>query len=190
MKRLLIFDLDGTLLDTLDDLAASLNHALTCFGLPPRSRDEVRSFIGNGVRLLVRRALPENMYALQNDCLLLDGVLLAGSRGWTIPANPDGDDDDARVYRRERVRLELSLKYARARDAEGELTVMMHYPPLAEGSPGFTDILEAYGAKHVVYGHLHGPGLNGAFRGERNGVTYHQVSCDGLGFKVYQVFER
>ena len=60
MKRLLIFDLDGTLLDTLDDLAASLNHALTCFGLPPRSRDEVRSFIGNGVRLLVRRALPES----------------------------------------------------------------------------------------------------------------------------------
>ena len=55
MKRLLIFDLDGTLLDTLDDLAASLNHALTYFGLPPRSRDEVRSFIGNGVRLLVRR---------------------------------------------------------------------------------------------------------------------------------------
>lgn len=60
MKRgLLIFDLDGTLLDTLDDLAASLNHALTGFSLPARSREEVRGFIGNGVRLLVRRALPE-----------------------------------------------------------------------------------------------------------------------------------
>lgn len=60
MKGLLIFDLDGTLLDTLDDLAASLNYALTCCGLPARSRDEVQSFIGNGVRLLVRRALPES----------------------------------------------------------------------------------------------------------------------------------
>ena len=54
MKRLLIFDLDGTLLDTLDDLAASLNHALTSCCLPERSRSEVQSFIGNGVRLLVR----------------------------------------------------------------------------------------------------------------------------------------
>ena len=138
----------------------------------------------------VRRALPEGMYALQNDCLMLDGVLLAGSRGWTIPADPEGEDDDARVYRRERVRLELSLKYARARDAEADLTVMMHYPPLSESSAGFTDILEAYRARHVVYGHLHGAGLNGAFRVERNGIMYHQVSCDGLGFKVYKVFER
>ena len=57
-RGLLVFDLDGTLLDTLDDLAASLNHALTAFGLPARSREEVQGFIGNGVRLLVRRALP------------------------------------------------------------------------------------------------------------------------------------
>lgn len=53
-----IFDLDGTILDTLDDLANSLNHALTENGYPARTRDEVRRFIGNGVRMLVRRGCP------------------------------------------------------------------------------------------------------------------------------------
>ncbi len=53
-----IFDLDGTILDTLQDLANSLNHALTVNGFPERSLDEVRRFIGNGVRMLVRRGCP------------------------------------------------------------------------------------------------------------------------------------
>lgn len=53
-----IFDLDGTLLNTLDDLAASTNAALRHSHLPERSRDEVRSFVGNGVRLLMERAIP------------------------------------------------------------------------------------------------------------------------------------
>jgi len=55
---ILIFDLDGTLLDTLDDLAASTNHALRTFGMPEHSRDDVRRFVGNGVRVLMERAVP------------------------------------------------------------------------------------------------------------------------------------
>ena len=57
---LIIFDLDGTLLNTLDDLAGACNGALREAGYPERSRDEVRRFIGNGVARLIRRALPEN----------------------------------------------------------------------------------------------------------------------------------
>ena len=53
-----IFDLDGTLLDTLDDLAAAVNHALRAYGMPEHSRDAVRQFVGNGVRLLMIRAIP------------------------------------------------------------------------------------------------------------------------------------
>lgn len=56
---LVIFDLDGTLLDTLDDLAAAANHALAVRGFPTRSREDIRRFIGNGVARLIRRALPE-----------------------------------------------------------------------------------------------------------------------------------
>ena len=54
-----IFDLDGTLLDTLDDLTAAVNYALRCYGMPEHSRDDVRRFVGNGVRLLMVRAVPD-----------------------------------------------------------------------------------------------------------------------------------
>ena len=54
-----IFDLDGTLLDTLDDLAASANYALAAHGLPTHSTDDIRRFVGNGVRKLMERAVPE-----------------------------------------------------------------------------------------------------------------------------------
>lgn len=53
-----IFDLDGTLLDTLGDLSSSVNHALLHYGMPAHSVDDVRRFVGNGVRLLMERAVP------------------------------------------------------------------------------------------------------------------------------------
>ena len=54
----ILFDLDGTLLDTLEDLRDAANFALSRFGCPERSMEEVRSFVGNGAGLLIRRALP------------------------------------------------------------------------------------------------------------------------------------
>ncbi len=54
-----IFDLDGTLLDTLGDLAASCNFALRSHSLPEHSVDDVRRFVGNGVRKLMERAIPQ-----------------------------------------------------------------------------------------------------------------------------------
>ena len=59
MSRVFIFDLDGTLLDTLGDLAASTNYALRMHGMPEHSIDDVRRFVGNGVRLLMERAVPD-----------------------------------------------------------------------------------------------------------------------------------
>ena len=53
-----IFDLDGTLLDTLEDLRSSVNHALRMFGFPERSLEEIRTFVGNGVRNLMLKAVP------------------------------------------------------------------------------------------------------------------------------------
>lgn len=135
----------------------------------------------------VRRALPEGTWALQNDSVLIDGRLYAGSRGWTIPAG-DAEPEDVRIYERERLRLEMSLKSARAKDPDAPITAMMHYPPLTDELTGFSDILEAYGVTDCVYGHLHGAGLYGAVRGERRGVRYHQVSCDGLEFKLYLLY--
>ena len=132
----------------------------------------------------VRRALPENMFAIQNDAMLLDGILFAGTRGWTIPG-ADADPDDVRIYNRERLRLEMSMKAARRIDANAPIVAMLHYPPLMESAKGFSDILENYGVADCVYGHLHGASIAGAVRGLRGGVRYHQVSCDGLDFKLY-----
>lgn len=58
-----MFDLDGTLLNTLEDLTDSVNYALAQYGCPPRSLEEVREFIGNGARKLIERSLP----GLEND---------------------------------------------------------------------------------------------------------------------------
>ena len=57
--KAIIFDLDGTLTDTLEDLFLSVNHALRSCSLPERSLDEVRKFVGNGVRKLIERSVPE-----------------------------------------------------------------------------------------------------------------------------------
>lgn len=56
-----IFDLDGTLLDTLDDLMDSCNYALSVIGAPPRSRQEIRRFVGNGIRNLMMQAVPDGL---------------------------------------------------------------------------------------------------------------------------------
>jgi len=56
--KLIIFDLDGTLIDSLDDLAAATNHMLTSLGRTPVSRDRVRGFVGQGARRLAEKAMP------------------------------------------------------------------------------------------------------------------------------------
>lgn len=55
----IIWDLDGTLMDTLKDLWLSTNHALKVYGMPERTYEEVRQFVGNGVRKLIERATPD-----------------------------------------------------------------------------------------------------------------------------------
>lgn len=72
MKHAVIFDLDGTLLNTLGDLRAATNHALEVRGLPPHSMEEIRQFIGNGIRLLIRRAMPEGTPEAEIDAALDD----------------------------------------------------------------------------------------------------------------------
>lgn len=58
--ELAIFDLDGTILNTLDDLADSLNYVLSQYGFPQHTADEVRMMVGNGILNLIKRALPNN----------------------------------------------------------------------------------------------------------------------------------
>lgn len=57
-KKIVFFDLDGTIIDTIADIAAAVNRALAAFGYPARTVAEVQSFLGNGSLMLIRRALP------------------------------------------------------------------------------------------------------------------------------------
>ena len=63
MKKLVLFDLDGTLLNTIEDLSEAVNHALGLRGLPLHSVDEYRKMVGHGIRNLIQQALPQEMNA-------------------------------------------------------------------------------------------------------------------------------
>jgi phosphoglycolate phosphatase len=70
--ELIIFDMDGTILNTLDDLKNSTNYALSLHGLPCRSLEEIRTFVGNGIRLLIERAVPQNTPLSVTDSVYAD----------------------------------------------------------------------------------------------------------------------
>lgn len=72
LKQAVIFDLDGTLLNTLGDLRGAVNASLALRSLPPRTIEEVRAFVGNGVRNLMKRALPQSYTEEQIDAALAD----------------------------------------------------------------------------------------------------------------------
>lgn len=87
MYKAVIFDLDGTLLDTLTDLYNAVNFALESFGFPLRTKEEVRSFIGNGVKKLMERSTPQATDA-ETDAKCLDcfrGYYLEHMRDNTAP---------------------------------------------------------------------------------------------------------
>ena len=139
----------------------------------------------------LREVLSPNMRALQNDAVDAGDVVIAGSRGWLTPGTePLGAEDD-KIYRREQIRLRLSLDHAR-RLAGGDRPIigMTHFPPVGDGgrASGFTELFESYGVELAVYGHLHGPGIKSGFWGEARGVNYRLVSCDALGFQLMQVW--
>lgn len=87
MYTTVIFDLDGTLLDTLGDLHAAVNYALREFSFPERSLDEVRRFIGNGVVKLMERSTPQDIDdKTQAECLeAFRGYYLGHMRDMTAP---------------------------------------------------------------------------------------------------------
>lgn len=138
----------------------------------------------------VRAALPEGMQVLQYDAIDLGDIVICGSRGWNQPTEDTPlEKEDEKIYLRELQRLELSLQAANAKAAGKPIAAMMHFPPLYDTmrDTAFTALLEKYGVSKVVYGHLHGQGIRTGFNGIWNGIEYHLVSCDSLGFRLAQI---
>ncbi len=150
----------------------------------------------NGVKVLIRgnhdywwnsltrmrSRLPSNMLLIQNDSVDMGEFAVCGSRGWLLPTDSEFKQDDRKIYERELIRLELSLRSVKRRDIP--IICMLHFPPLSQSGAdtGFTELLERYGVSLCVYGHLHGKSCQTAFNGEHNGVEYRLCSADSLGF--------
>ena len=146
----------------------------------------------------LRSNLPENMHAVQNDAYDAGDVVFCGTRVWTLPqpgsaetADGPAGTQDEKIYRREVMRLEMSLQAARRLAGERPVFAMMHYPPLlpeyARTGTEFTRLLTQYGVSRCVYGHLHGPSVQRGYNGLYNGVQYDLVSCDALRFALKDV---
>lgn len=124
----------------------------------------------------------ENIEIVRNSAYLYGDTAICGTRGWNFPS-AESDGKDRRIFEREKQRLILSLEAAKATGAK-EIIAAMHYPPIDK--PGirtdFLDIMNEYGVKRCIYGHLHAASHAGAPIGEYCGIDLKLVSCDYLSF--------
>ena len=138
----------------------------------------------------VRRELPSNMFAIQNDAIKIGDYIFCGTRGWTVPEVEHKTPDDEKIYKREVIRLELSLLDAKRLQTNNEkIIVMMHYPPFnskVEDSD-FTKTIEKFNVEKVVYGHLHSYDKKQKLVLTKNNVTYYLTSCDLVGNKLIKI---
>ncbi|MDR0850201.1 MAG: metallophosphoesterase [Christensenellaceae bacterium] len=140
----------------------------------------------------LRSTLPQKMYAIQNDCLKFGDVIFCGTRGWMVPegSGPMGPQNQ-KIFEREVIRLELTLKAAKEQQTNGEKIVcIMHYPPFnkRQDDSAFTKLLEDYGVHSVIYGHLHGAKyIKNPIKLVKSGIPYYLTSCDLLQNKLIEI---
>lgn len=133
----------------------------------------------------------ESINFLQNNFYTYNEYAICGTRGWNCPSETNFSADDEKIYKRELLRLKLSLDAAKAQGHD-KIIVMTHYPPTNDKKEpsGFTEIFEEYGVEKVIYGHLHTRASFGAsIQGDVSGVEYHLVSCDYLDFNIKKILE-
>lgn len=126
----------------------------------------------------------QNFELLHNNCRFWGGVALCGTRGWFFE---EADGHNEKVFHREVLRLETSLKAA----GEREKVCFLHYPPLYQGyiCQEIVDLLECYRVSACYYGHLHGGSHRLAREGRQGSVEYHLVAGDYLDFQPVKVLE-
>ena len=138
----------------------------------------------------VRSVLKQNMFAIQNDAIKIGDTIFCGTRGWTVPETTHKTPDDEKIYNREVIRLGLSLQDAKRLQQNNEkIIVMMHYPPFNSKMEDneFTNLIEQYGVKTVVYGHLHSYDKKQKLIVYKNNVKYYLTSCDLIGNELIQI---
>lgn len=127
-------------------------------------------------------SLYDDVYFLQNTFFAAGDTAICGSRGWLCPGFEGYSQQDEKIYKREILRLEASLKMAADAGYE-DIVGVLHYPPTNDKfqRSGFTELFEKYKVRNVVYGHLHGKeSYSKGIKGNLNGVSYQLVSLDYL----------
>ena len=125
-----------------------------------------------------------NQFILNNNHYEYDGFAICGTRGWFFEEERSSDND-GKVFRRELMRQEASLKSA------GDLPkiVFLHYPPRYRGyeCTEILELLKKYEVRQCFYGHLHGASHGLAMEGLWDGVEFRLVSADRLNFRPFKV---
>ena len=134
--------------------------------------------------------LGHRLEILHNNFYQVGQTAICGTRGWNLPSLPTFTNHDELVYKREGMRLEISLEQAVAAGLS-HIIVALHYPPLysENKSSVFTDLCEKCQVAHCIYGHVHGQAAHclNMFQGLRQGTDYRLVACDYVNFELYKI---
>lgn len=140
----------------------------------------------------IRNYLHNNTYALQNDAIKIGNVIVCGSRGWNIPDDKEIDPQDEKIYRRELIRMELSLRSMEVKREEGDMVIVMtHFPPFNYGveDSEMTKLFEKYNVNAVVFGHLHSYDKKQRLVFNKNNIDYYLTSCDLVKNELVKIIE-
>lgn len=152
----------------------------------------------------VRKALPESIHLIWSDAFLWGDVAICGTRLWDSPEYefgrfiemkkpvkedkpPKPQEDTQSIFQREVMRLGVALN---AMDKTARLKIaMVHYPPISADLKDSTvsKMLENAGVAICVFGHLHSVRPGSELFGTKNGIAYHYVACDWLGFSLRKI---
>lgn len=124
----------------------------------------------------------ESIYFIQNTSYIHRDISISGSRGWISRDHDNFNESDEKIFARELLRLEMSLKDINE-DIKKKI-VMTHYPPFDMNSKPneFVEVMKEYNVDICIYGHLHADGHKYAVEGNIDGIEFHCVSSDYINF--------
>ena len=127
-----------------------------------------------------------NIEILNNNCFFWNDYAICGTRGWFYEEEKNGAHD-AKIMRREIMRLETSLKLA----GDKKKIVFLHYPPIFANYRciEILDLIKEYEGQLCCYGHIHGKGCSVAYNGWYGGTEFKLVSADFVNFIPIKLFE-
>ena len=120
---------------------------------------------------------------LHNNSYIVEGIGLCGSRGWMFES---GQEHDAKIVRREAMRIEASLSSVKE---DVERIMFLHYPPVYSNQelPEFIEVMQKYNVKRCYYGHIHAAGHKFAVNGEKYGIMFKMLSADYVDFTPIKI---